>query len=70
MNEDMSQRLNAVIPDEVNDDLIKISQQENRTKSQMAGILLAKGIEAYYKEQDKKPTSSKSDKDEGQEQRD
>lgn len=66
MNEEMSQRLNAIIPDEVNDDLIKISQQENRTKSQMTGILLAKGIEAYYKEQDKKPKSSKSDKDEGQ----
>jgi hypothetical protein len=61
----MSQRLNAIIPDEVNDDLIKISQQENRTKSQMTGILLAKGIDAYYKEQGEKPKSSKSDKDEG-----
>ncbi|MHC5827066.1 MAG: hypothetical protein ACYT04_67140, partial [Nostoc sp.] len=65
VNEEMSQRLNAIIPDEVNDDLIKISQQENRTKSQMTGILLAKGIDAYYKEQAKKPKSSESDKDEG-----
>jgi hypothetical protein len=65
VNEEMSQRLNAIIPDEVNDDLIKISEQENRTKSQMTGILLAKGIEAYYKEQGKKPKSSKSDKEEG-----
>jgi CopG-like RHH_1 or ribbon-helix-helix domain, RHH_5 len=45
----MSQRLNAVIPDHVNDALIEIAKAENRTKSQMAGMLLELGIKAWHK---------------------
>ncbi|TBR56527.1 hypothetical protein B4U84_29480 [Westiellopsis prolifica IICB1] len=43
---EVSKKLNAVIPDEVWEDLEKIAQAEMRTKSQMAAILLAEAIAA------------------------
>ncbi|TBR56567.1 hypothetical protein B4U84_29300 [Westiellopsis prolifica IICB1] len=43
---EVSKKLNAVIPDEVWEDLEKIAQAEMRTKSQMAAILLAEAITA------------------------
>ena len=42
----MSKKLNAVIPDEVWDDIDVIAKGEMRTKSQMAAILLAEAITA------------------------
>lgn len=42
----MSKKLNAVIPDEVSAELERIAKEENRTKSQMAGILLGEAITA------------------------
>lgn len=40
----MSKKLNAVIPDETWNDLEELAEQEMRTKSQMAAILLAEAI--------------------------
>ena len=56
MTDDMSQRLNAIIPDDVHESLIEIAKNENRTKSQMTGILLQLGIEAYL--QKKNPSKA------------
>lgn len=40
----MSQRLNAILPDGVFEDLLRLSEQEKRTKSQMAAILIEEAI--------------------------
>lgn len=40
----MSQRLNAILPDGVFDKLLSLSEQEKRTKSQMAAILIEEAI--------------------------
>lgn len=42
----MSQRLNAIIPDQVFEKLLGLSEQEKRTKSQMAAILIEEAITA------------------------
>lgn len=46
----MSQRLNAILPDGVFEKLLRLSEQEKRTKSQMAAILIEEAINA--REQD------------------
>ncbi len=56
---EVSKKLNAVIPDEVWEDLEKIAQAEMRTKSQMAAILLAEAIAAR---KTKSPSLKKEDK--------
>jgi hypothetical protein len=42
----MSQRLNAILPDPVFEDLVSIAESEKRTKSQMAAILIEEAITA------------------------
>ncbi len=42
----MSQRLNAILPDNVFEKLLRFSGQEKRTKSQMAAILIEEAIAA------------------------
>lgn len=42
----MSQRLNAILPDDVFEKLLRLSEQEKRTKSQMAAILIEEAITA------------------------
>ena len=44
--EEMSKKLNAIIPDETWEALEEIAKQEMRTKSQMAAILLGEAIAA------------------------
>lgn len=44
--DEMSKKLNAVIPDETWEALEEIATSEMRTKSQMAAILLAEAITA------------------------
>jgi hypothetical protein len=51
----MSQRLNAILPDLVFEDLIKLADSEKRTKSQMAAILIEEAIaNRKEKQEDKK----------------
>lgn len=45
-NEEMSKKLNAIIPDETWEALEEIAKREIRTKSQMAAILLGEAIAA------------------------
>ena len=42
----MSQRLNAILPDDVFEKLLRFSEQEKRTKSQMAALLIEEAITA------------------------
>lgn len=52
----MSKKLNAVIRDEVMEELDKIAASEQRTRSQMADILLGEAIKARRPEKEvKKP---------------
>ena len=44
--EEMSKKLNAIIPDETWEALEEIAKREMRTKSQMAAILLGEAIAA------------------------
>lgn len=46
----MSQRLNAIIPDDVYENLLRIAETEKRTKSQMAAILIEEAITARQNE--------------------
>jgi CopG-like RHH_1 or ribbon-helix-helix domain, RHH_5 len=49
----MSKKLNAVVPDDTWNDLEELAEQEMRTKSQMAAILLAEAIAARKKASNK-----------------
>lgn len=42
----MSQRLNAILPDNVYTDLLSLAEEEKRTKSQMAAILIEEALQA------------------------
>ncbi|MBD2458471.1 hypothetical protein H6G80_30945 [Nostoc sp. FACHB-87] len=57
----MSKKLNAVIPDETWEALEQIANEEMRTKSQMAAILLSEAIAAR---RSKKSKSQKPEKTE------
>lgn len=57
----MSKRLNAIIRDEVLDEIDKIAKEENRTRSQMADILLGEAVANRMKK--KADNISKPDKD-------
>ncbi|MBW4458343.1 MAG: hypothetical protein KME55_40340 [Nostoc indistinguendum CM1-VF10] len=58
----MSKKLNAIIPDETWEALEQIANEEMRTKSQMAAILLGEAIAAR---RTKKSKSQKPEKAEG-----
>ena len=55
----MSKRLNAIVRDEVLDELDRIAKEENRTRSQMADILLGEAVANRIKK--KADNLSKSD---------
>ncbi|MFW9264819.1 MULTISPECIES: ribbon-helix-helix domain-containing protein [unclassified Nostoc] len=57
----MSKKLNAIIPDETWEALEQIANEEMRTKSQMAAILLGEAIAARHT---KKSKSQKLEKTE------
>ena len=42
----MSQRLNAILPDNVYTELLSLAEEEKRTKSQMAAILIEEALQA------------------------
>lgn len=42
----MSHRLSAIIPDEVWEEIQKVAENDNRTKSQMVAILLEEALKA------------------------
>jgi hypothetical protein len=50
----MSQRLNAILPDGVFERFLRLSEQEKRTKSQMAAILIEEAIIARERDASKK----------------
>ncbi len=45
----MSQRLNAILPDNVYTELLSLAEEEKRTKSQMAAILIEEALQARTK---------------------
>ena len=47
----MSKRLNAIVRDDVMTELDRIAESENRTRSQMADILLGEAIASRIKKQ-------------------
>ena len=57
----MSKKLNAIVRDDVMNELDKIAKQENRTRSQMADILLGEAIaDRLKKDADKLSRSDQS----------
>jgi predicted transcriptional regulator len=60
----MSQRLNAILPDDVYEELLGLAESEKRTKSQMAAILIEEAI-ATRKAQEKNGPTTPKKKDKG-----
>ena len=55
----MSQRLNAIVPDETYQQLLQLAEIEKRTKSQMAAILIEEAISSRKLAKTKPDGSSK-----------
>jgi predicted transcriptional regulator len=55
----MSQRLNAILPDNVYEELLMLAETEKRTKSQMAALLIEEAIATRKAQQNESPSPKK-----------
>lgn len=58
----MSQRLNAILPDDVYEELLRFAESEKRTKSQMAALLIEEAIATRKAQKDENTTPKKKSK--------
>ncbi|MDF5719196.1 MAG: hypothetical protein PUP91_01620 [Rhizonema sp. PD37] len=56
----MSQRLNAILPDNVYEELLMFAQTEKRTKSHMAALLIEEAIATRKSQENESPSSKKN----------